>query len=114
MEIAKDLQEELVELLERFEREQMQLTPSKTTVALVDDLLVAHLQGIMSQAEKALAATRDGQVLMQQFNELLFAHVWDELKGRAEERLGRRVVDVQTTLSPKSGSIVAVFTLEAP
>ena len=112
MATAADLQVELGAILERFEREQMQVTPSKTTVAIVDNLLIAHLKDILSQAEKTLAATRDGQVLMQQFNEMLFAHVWEELKMRAEQQLQRRVVDVQTTLSPQSGSIVAVFTLE--
>ena len=112
MPAAADLQAELGLILEQFEREQMQVVPDHTTVALVDNLLIAHLKGILSEAEKTLAATRDGQVLLQQFNELLFAHVWEELKARAEQHLGLRVIDVQTTISPQSGSIVAVFTLE--
>ena len=108
----RELSASLAEAIERFEEEEMGVRPSQVTVMVEEDLVMVHLKGILSPSERELARTDEGQATLQRFNTLLFnAGSVPSIKEQVCGTLKREVVDVQSTLSPLTGSLVVVFSL---
>ena len=115
MELA-ELSGHLARAVSRFEEEEMGRRPSEVKVILEGELVLVHLKGVLSPSECDLARTDTGQAILQRFNTLLFnAGSTPSVKQQVSEAVCRQVLDVQTTLSPLTGSLVVIFTLsEAP
>ncbi len=107
------LQAAIGDLVEQFERQEMGIRPSSVNVMVRGDVVIVHLKEVLPAPEKHLALTERGQDLVERFTTMLF-------KGGAEpsveqliaDAMDRRVLDVQTAISPLTGSIVAMFELE--
>ena len=111
MELEK-LSASLSEAISKFEEEEMGVRPAETSVLVQEDLVMVHLKGVLSPSEQALARTDVGQAILQRFNNLLFnAGSCPSVREQISSALEREVVDVQTTLSPLTGSLVVVFSL---
>ena len=111
MELA-ELSGHLCRVVARFEEEEMGRRPSEVRVIVEDELVLVHLKGVLSPSECDLAKTDTGQAILQRFNTLLFnAGSAPSVKQQVSEAVGGQVLDVQTTLSPLTGSLVVVFTL---
>ena len=104
----------LAEAVVRFEEREMGLRPAEVKVMVEDELVLVHLKGVLSPSERELARTEAGQSILQRFNTLLFN--WGSepsIKDQVADAVGREVVDLQTSLSPLTGSLLVVFTLGA-
>ena len=103
----------LAEAIRTFEEEEMGIPSAQITVMVEEYLVMVHIHGVLSPSERALAATDFGQAILQRFNVLLFNSGSDpSIKQQVSDALKREVVDVQTTLSPLTGSLVVIFSLE--
>lgn len=76
----------LIDEIVRFERDNFHRTVRRVRVHLVDDLLLLRLHGVLSPAERSLAESREGQMLMRQ----LLLREFDEV----QELLALRLNDV--------------------
>jgi uncharacterized protein YbcI len=109
------LQDDIAALVEQFEFEQMGIQPTRVNVMVRGDVVIVHLKEILPAAEKHLALTERGQDLVSRFATMLFregAH--PSLEQLISSAMGKPVLDVQTAISPLTGSIVAMFELGGP
>ncbi len=109
-----DLKDTICEEITKFQELQMGIVPRKATVMIEEDMIVVHLKEMLSPAENHLALSQKGQYLLMEFNVLLFEGPRQYLEDVIVETMGRKVVDVQTAISPLTGSIVALFMLGEP
>ena len=108
----KELSVALAERIIKFEKEEMGADPGGVTVLVEQDLVMVHIKEALSPSEKALARTQTGQAILQRFNNLLFNEgSVPSVKDQVAQTLKRKVLDVQTSLSPLTGSLVVVFML---
>jgi uncharacterized protein YbcI len=106
------LQRDIADLVEQFELEQMGIRPTSVNVMVRGDVVLVHLKEVLPAAEKHLALTERGQDLVSRFATMLFrggAH--PSLEQLISTAMGKPVLDVQTAISPLTGSIVAMFEL---
>ena len=109
---VEQLSASLAQAIERFEEEEMGIRPTCVKVLVEDDLVMVHLKEVLSPSERALARSEAGQAILQRFNAMLFnGGSCPSIREQVSRALGREVLDVQTTLSPLTGSLVAVFPL---
>lgn len=108
----EQLSASLAEAISRFEEEEMGAHPASVKVLVEEELVMVHLKEVLSPSERALAQTEAGQAILQRFNARLFdGGSSPSIREQISRTLGREVLDVQTTLSPLTGSLVAVFAL---
>ncbi len=108
----EQLSASLAEAIARFEEEEMGVHPASVKVMVAEELVMVHLKEVLSPSERALAQTETGQAVLQRFNARLFdGGSSPSIREQISRTLGREVLDVQTTLSPLTGSLVAVFAL---
>lgn len=109
---VEQLSSSLAKTIARFEEEEMGVRPSRVTVVVEEDLVIVHLREVLSPSERALARTEAGQAMLQRFNTLLFnSGSSPSVLEQVSQVLRREVVEVQTSLSSLSGSLVVVFSL---
>ena len=109
---VEQLSASLAQAITRFEEEEMGVRPAGVKVLVEDDLVMVHIKEVLSPSERALARTEAGQAVLQRFNAMLFhGGSSPSIREQVSDALDREVLDVQTTLSPLTGSLVAVFPL---
>ena len=109
---VEQLSTSLAEAISRFEEEEMGVRPTAVRVLVEEDLVMVHVKEVLSPSERAMARTEGGQAILQRFNAMLFdGGSCPSVREQVSGALHREVVDVQTTLSPLTGSLVAVFSL---
>jgi uncharacterized protein YbcI len=102
----------LAEAIARFEEEEMGIHPTRVNVMVEEDLVMVHLKEVLSPSERTLARTEAGQAILQRFNARLFdGGSSPSIREQVSRTLEREVLELQTTLSPLTGSLVAVFSL---
>jgi len=102
----------LAQAVARFEEEEMGIHPAHVRVLVEEDLVMVHIKEVLYPSERNLARTEAGQTILQRFNARLFdGGSSPSIKEQVSRAFGREVLDIQTTLSPLTGSIVAVFML---
>src|SRR5690625_4570984 len=82
----------LTDAIVQFERDNFHRKIRSVRIHLVDDLILLRLQGVLSPAERSLAESRDGQMLMRQLLVREFDEVHELLVLRLNEVLSRRRV----------------------
>ena len=105
------LKRHIVDVVTRFEQDQMSITPDLVAVALHPDLLVVTLRGVTSPAEKHLAREQPGRTLLGELYGGLFNSVKQVLEVAIEDVLGDQVERSNMTVEPESGNGVMLFTL---
>ena len=83
---------------------------SATTLLVEEDLVVVRVKGVLPPSEEAPADV--AQAIVERFNKVLVgAGSGPSIKEQISSALKREVVDVQTALSPITGSLVAMLLL---
>lgn len=107
-----DLQRAIADLVERFEQQEMGIQPTSVNVMVRGDVVIVHLKEVLPAAEKHLALTERGQDLVSRFATMLFrGGAQPSVEQLIARAMDKRVIDVQTAISPLTGSIVAMFEL---
>lgn len=109
-----DLEMQIGRAVIHFEKEFMGRGPLETKTYLLDDLILVRLKGVLTPAERKLAASqsdRSAYLLKQVRNELL-ASGRPMLEAVIHEIIGVPVQSVHTDISTKTGERVLVITLQ--
>lgn len=107
-----ELQTAIAGLVERFEREEMGAQPTAVNVMVRGGVVIVHLKEVLPAAQKHLALTERGQDLVAKFATMLFrGGARPSVEQLISRMIGKEVLDVQTAISPLTGSIVAMFEL---
>ncbi|HEX2986578.1 MAG TPA: DUF2294 domain-containing protein [Chloroflexota bacterium] len=111
------LQADISEAIIKFEKEYMGRGPLETKTYIVEDLVIARLRGVLTQAEHQLARTSEssrGRDLIKQMRVELIEKGRPLLEAVVESLTGRRVQSLHTDISTSTGERLIVFTLDGP
>ena len=109
----EELSASLAGAVMEFEEKHMGVRPAEVTVMMEGDIVLVHLKGVLSPSERSLAKSTVGHAVLQQFNNLLFDFGSSpSVSDQVSRAVQRQVLEVQTSLSPLTGSLVVVFTLD--
>jgi uncharacterized protein YbcI len=93
-----------------FEQQRTGNTPKSVTVVLSDTTLVITLHGALSEAERAVARTREGAAQIQDFHRQLFVNASESLRQEIKRITGVEVREATAEVEPTTGTVVGVFT----
>src|SRR5271167_3717453 len=91
-----------------FEEQRLGRKPKSMTVVLGGDTLVITMHGVLSRAEKVLAASPAGAAQLQEFHQQLFNHSSDPLREEIKRITG---LDVCEAAKDKATAAVQVFSI---
>jgi uncharacterized protein YbcI len=102
--------QQVADAISVFQEQRTGFPPRAVTVVLSDDTLVVTLHEALSPAEKALAATPEGALQVQEYHRELFQNsvglLRDEIKRITGVAVGEAAAEVETT----TGAVVHAFT----
>jgi uncharacterized protein YbcI len=101
--------------ISRFEQDYMGRGPKAIHAYLIGDLLVVRLQGVLTVAEKQLAASlpaSKGRDLLKQVRIHLIETARPVMEAMVEKVTGSKVVSLHHDTSTSTGEEVVLFTLE--
>jgi uncharacterized protein YbcI len=102
--------QQIAETAITFQKSRTGHVPKSATVVLSGDTLVITLHGALSQAEQALAQTREGAAQVQEFHRQLFADAADSLREEIKNITGVAVREAIAEVEPANGIVVQAFT----
>ena len=104
-------EEEVMQAVARFEREQMDFNPSSILVNLQCDTVYVMLQGMTFPAERACAGDEHGQDMLERYHARIFDASKHALESEIQGILRRSVERSTMRVEPVSGNGVIQFTL---
>jgi uncharacterized protein YbcI len=113
-----EIESAVCEAVSRFEQDYMGRGPKDIRTYLLGDLLVVHLQGVLTAAEqhlvKSLSAEK-GRDLLKQVRTHLIETARPVLEALVQEITGTKVLSMHHDISTSTGEEVVLFTLtESP
>jgi uncharacterized protein YbcI len=105
--------EELAQIAAKLQLQRTGHAPKAVTVVLSDDTLVVTLHEALTNAEKALAQSREGAAQVQEFHRQLFSTSTDDMRHEIERITGRKVREAAGEVEPITGAVVHAFTTGA-
>jgi uncharacterized protein YbcI len=114
MKTKGQIEAEISEAIIRFEREYMGRGPEETRSYLLGDMILVRLRGVLTPAEKQLAASSDyaeGGRLVKQVRMQLLERGRSLLEAIVLDITGRSVTSLHTDISTKTGERIIVWTL---
>jgi uncharacterized protein YbcI len=100
-----------------FEEQRLGRKPTSVTVVLGGDTLIITMHGVLSPAEKALAASPAGATQLQEFHQQLFKLSSDPLRQEIKRITGLEICEVAKDKATAAvqvfsvGTVVQVFLL---
>jgi len=94
-----------------FEEQRLGRKPTSVTVVLAGDTLVITMHGVLSPAEKALAANPAGAAQLQEFHQQLFNISSDPLREEIKRITGLEVCVVAKDQAAASVQVFAIGTV---
>src|SRR5471030_1464531 len=91
-----------------FEEQRLGRKPTSVTVMVVGDTLVITMHGVLSPAEKALAASPEGAANLQEFHQQLFQLSSDPLRQEIKRITGLAICE---DAKNKATAAVQVFSI---
>ena len=104
-------EEQILQAVAKFEREQMDFSPSSILVNLQYDTVYVMLQGMTFPAERACARNEHGQEMLERYHAQIFDAGKHALESEIQVILGRTVERSTMRVEPVSGNGVIQFTL---
>lgn len=112
------LEAEISEALIRFEKDYMGRGPDETRTHVIDDMVLVRLRGVLTPAERRLAASSDeggrGRSLIKQVRIELLEKARVLLGSLVHDLTGQQVQSLHTDISTVTGERIILFTLAAP
>jgi uncharacterized protein YbcI len=100
-----------------FEEHRLGRKPESVSVVLGGDSLTVTMHGVLSPAERALAASPAGAALLQEFHQELFNHSFEPLRQEIKRITGLELCEVAKDKATAvqvfpTGTVVQVFLLD--
>ena len=107
-----EIEAEMTQSIVKFEKEYLGRGPLDARSFFVNDMILIRLRGVLTPAERKVAESRDGQLLVKETRRQLFESSRSTIEALVEEILGCRVVSLHTDVSTKTGERVIVLTVD--
>jgi len=107
-----EIEAEMTQSIVKFEKEYLGRGPLDARSFFVNDMILIRLRGVLTPAERKVAESRDGQLLVKETRRQLFESSRSTIEALVEEILGCQVVSLHTDVSTKTGERVIVLTVD--
>ncbi len=112
-----EIEVEISNAIVSFEKEYMGRGPKETRVFLIQDMILIRLRGVLTPAERQLAASSldghsNGRTLIKQMRQELLEKARMLLDKIIYDITGQKVVSLHTDISTTTGERIVIFTLE--
>ena len=108
-----EMEANLSEAINRFEREYMGRGPKKILTYLLSDLIVIRLIGVLTPSEQHLTLAQKGRDLLKEVRMHLVEQCRPQLEAMVHSITGVKVLTMHYDISTVSGEALLAFTLEA-
>lgn len=106
------IEAEISNAITRYEREQLGRGPDETRTFILQNMLIVHLKGILTPAEKTLAQSAEGEKLIREVRLKIIENSRSLLEAMLLEITGCKLKKLFTDLIPALGERIFVFVLE--
>ena len=97
-----------------FQHEFVGRGPDRIRTRIVEDLVIVRSFGVLTPAEKQLAASSEGRRTIKAMRQQVLEAGRCTLEELVERHAGAKVVSVHSDISTRSGEWVEVFVLDRP
>jgi uncharacterized protein YbcI len=95
-----------------FQHEFVGRGPERIRTMMVEDLVIVRSFGVLTPAEKQLAASHEGRGLIKAMRQQVLEAGHPVLEGIIRKHTGLEVVSIHSDISTKSGEWLDVFVLD--
>jgi uncharacterized protein YbcI len=116
MKTQGEIESEISQAVNRFEKEYLGRGPVETRTYLVDDIVLVRLKNVLTQAEMKLVEVEDptrGRDLIKALRRQLFEQGRPLLEAVVREIIGIPIRSMHTDISTRTGERIIVFTLDS-
>lgn len=107
-----EVEAELTQAVVKFEKEYLGRGPLDARTFFVNDMILIRLRGIVTPAERKLAESREGLLLVKETHRQLFESSRPIIEEMVEQIVGCRLISLHTDMSAKTGERVIVLTVD--
>ena len=105
------LEAKIATAITQFDREHLGRGPHEVRVWIIQDMILARLQGVLTPAEETLARDPEGHNLIKEVRRRLIEGSRHLLDDMIQGITGVQVVSLHSDMSIKQGERIIVFTL---
>jgi len=105
------LEAKIATAITQFDREHLGRGPHEVRVWIIQDMILARLQGVLTPAEETLARDPEGHNLIKEVRRQLIEGSRHLLDDMIQGLTGVQVVSLHSDMSIKQGERIIVFTL---
>ncbi|MBN1666629.1 MAG: DUF2294 domain-containing protein [Anaerolineales bacterium] len=96
----------------QMEKEYLGRGPLEARTFFVDDMIIVRLRGVLTPAEKKLAESNEGRLLIKETRRQLFETSRDLLGKLVKDTIGCTVLCFHSDMSTRTGERVLVLTVD--
>lgn len=106
------MEDEITKAMIQWEKDYMGRGPTAAKTDVLRNMIIVTLKGVLSAAEKHLAADKEGMALIKKLRQQLIEQGRSELEKVIERLTSAKVVSLHTDISTKTGERVIIFVMD--
>ncbi|MEW5922166.1 MAG: DUF2294 domain-containing protein [Bacillota bacterium] len=106
------IEDEITKAMIQWEKEYMGRGPTEARTDIIRNMVIVTLKGVLSQAEKNLAASKEGMTLIKKLRTQLVEQGRSELEDMILRVTSTKQTSLHTDISTKTGERIFVFIME--
>ncbi len=103
---------EMTQAVIKFEKEYLGRGPLDARTFFIQDMILVRLRGVITPAERKLAESREGLLLVKETRRQLFESSRSIIEEMVEQIVGCRLISLHTDMSAKTGERVILLTVD--
>lgn len=107
-----EIEAEMTQAIVKFEKEYLGRGPLDARTFFINDMILIRLKGLITPAERKLAESRDGQVLVKETRRQLLETCRPLIEEIVQEIIGCKIVSLHTDMSTRTGERILVLTVD--
>jgi len=107
-----EIEAELTQAIVKFEKDFLGRGPLDARTFFINDMILIRLKGVITPAERKLAESRDGQILVKETRRQLLETCRPLIEEIVQEIIGYKIISLHTDMSTRTGERILVLTVE--
>ena len=107
-----EVEDEFSKAIVKFEKEYLGRGPLEARTFLIDDMVLIRLRGVITPAERKLAESHEGLLLVKETRRQLFESSRPLIEEITKQIVGCKIISLHTDMSAKTDERVIVLTVD--
>jgi uncharacterized protein YbcI len=107
-----EVEAEITQAIVKFEKDYLGRGPLDARTFFVNDMILIRLKGLITPAERKLAESRDGQILVKETRRQLLETCRPLIEEIIQEIIGCKLVSLHTDMITQTGERILVLTVD--